>query len=242
MKRRVLFTLVAVLLAAPLALTAPAADKAEEQREALKKVQDASNVITAIMRADDKAIPRELLADAECVAVFPGVIKGAFIIGGSGGSGCAVCRDPRTGRWEQPLFLKIRGGSVGFQIGGSKTDFVLMGVNREAQQALIKGEFTLGADAAVAGGPVGRSAKAGTDWKLDSQFLAYSRSKGAFAGIALDGSKIVIDKDRNHAVYGDAATPQQIITGEAKPDPKMATRLTTLGRTLARYSPAKPDR
>jgi lipid-binding SYLF domain-containing protein len=208
----------------------------------VKKVQDGVKVIREIMGAKDRGIPDELLEDAECVAIFPNVIKGAFIFGGSGGSGCAVTRNPRTGKFGQPLFLKIGGGSVGFQIGASSTDFLLMGLNRDSQQTLMKGEWTLGADAAVAAGPVGRSAKAGTDWKLDAQFLSYSRSKGAFAGVALDGSKITVDRDRNRAFYGADATPEQILAGEARPAPQYVRDLSALASTLARYSPPKPDR
>ncbi len=228
-------------LVALLALPGLAADAANDRRESLSKVQDAAKVVRQIMGAKDKRIPDDLLKEAVCVAVFPNVIKGAFIVGGSGGRGCAVARDPKTGRFGQPLFLKIGSGSVGFQIGGSSTDLILVGLNRDAQATLAKGEWTLGADAAVAGGPVGRSATAGTDWKLDSQFLSYSRSKGAFAGVALDGSKIMVDKDRNLAVYGPEATPEQILMGQAKPDPKIARSLSALASTLARYSPPKPD-
>jgi lipid-binding SYLF domain-containing protein len=230
-----------VALVALLALPGLAADAAKDRREALSKAQDAANVVRDIMGAKDKRIPDDLLEEAVCVAVFPNVIKGAFIVGGSGGRGCAVARDPKTGRFGQPLFLTIGSGSVGFQIGGSSTDLILVGLNRDAQATLTKGEWTLGADAAVAAGPVGRSAKAGTDWKLDAQFLSYSRSKDAFAGVALDGSKITIDRDRTSAIYGPEATPEQILMGKAKPDPGLARRLSALANTLARYSPPKPN-
>jgi lipid-binding SYLF domain-containing protein len=231
-------------LAAFLVPPAPAADTpAKERSEAVDKVQKSAKVVTEVMRADDKAIPRDLLKDAECVAVFPNVIKGAFILGGSGGSGCAVCRNAQTGRfYDTPVFLKIGGGSVGFQIGGSSTDFILMGVNRDSQESLAKGEFQLGADASVAAGPIGRSAKAGTDWKLDSQFLSYSRSKGAFAGVALDGSKVKVDKDRNAAVYGDGASAMDIMSGRAKADPSVAKQMAALSATLGRYTAPMPDR
>jgi lipid-binding SYLF domain-containing protein len=228
-------------LFALVALPVIAANAQKERSEGIAKVKASAKVVREIMGAKDNSIPDGLLADAECVAVFPGVIKGAFIFGGSGGSGCAVVRDPQTGRFGQPIFLKIGGGSVGFQIGASSTDFLLMGVNRDAQKTLTRGEWTLGADAAVAAGPVGRSAKAGTDWKLDAQFLSYSRSKGAFAGVALDGSKITVDRDRNSAFYGPNATPEQIIRGEAKPAPQFVNDLSTLSATLARFSPPKPD-
>lgn len=223
------------------ALPVIASDSAKQRRDGISKVRDASKVVRQIMDAKDGGVSLQLLDDAECVAVFPNVIKGAFIFGGSGGNGCAVARDPLSGKFGQPLFLKIGGGSVGFQIGGSSTDFLLMGVNRDAQQTLTKGEWTLGADAAVAAGPVGRSATAGTDWKLDAQFLSYSRTKGAFAGVALDGSKVSLDEDRNRAFYGPNVTPDQILNGEAQPAPQFVKDLGMLATTLARYSSPKPD-
>ncbi len=226
-------------LVSVLAMTGIAADTAKDQRESVSKVQDSAKVVRDIMGAQDKAIPGSLLEDAACVAVFPNVIKGAFVVGGSGGSGCAVVRDTKTGQFGQPLFLKIGGGSVGFQIGGSSTDFLLVGVNRDSIDTLTKGSWTLGADAAVAAGPVGRSAKAGTDWKLDAQFLSYSRSKGVFAGVSLDGSKISIDKDRNSAIYGPSATPEEILSGKAKADVRFAKSLSALSTTLARYGQPK---
>ena len=225
-----------------LAFPGIAADTAKDRHEGLSRVREAVKVVREIMGAKDSAVPDELLEDADCVAVFPDVIKGAFIFGGSGGSGCAVARDPRTGRFGQPLFLKIGGGSVGFQIGGSSTDFFLVGVNPDAIRTLARGEWTLGADAAVAAGPIGRSAKAGTDWRLDAQFLSYSRSKGAFVGVALDGSKISVDGDRNRAFYGPEATPDQILDGRARPAPQFVKALSTLASTLSRYTAPRPAR
>ena len=241
MKRVRFHIVVLVALLALVAMPGIAANGLKERRDGVAKVKDASKVVREIMGAKDKSIPDNLLEDAECVAIFPNVIKGAFIFGGAGGSGCAVARDPLTGRFGQPLFLKIGGGSVGFQIGASSTDFLLMGVNRDALRTLTKGEWTLGADAAVAAGPVGRSAKAGTDWKLDAQFLSYSRSKGAFAGVALDGSKITVDRDRNRAFYGADATPEQILRGDARPAPQFAKDLSAIATALGRYSTTKPD-
>ena len=229
-----------LVLLALVALPSSAFDSRKERSDGIAKVKAGAKVVTEIMGAKDRSIPDGLLADAECVAVFPDVIKGAFIFGGSGGSGCAVARDALTGRFGQPIFLKIGGGSVGFQIGASSTDFLLMGVDRDALRTLAKGEWTIGADAAVAAGPLGRSAKAGTDWKLDAQFLSYSRSKGVFAGVALDGSKITVDRDRNRAFYGPTATPEQILSGEAKPAPQFVKDLAALSTTLARYATPKP--
>jgi lipid-binding SYLF domain-containing protein len=234
---------IGVVLMALLVVPVPAADSADEQRGALDKVRDSAKVVREVMGTKESQIPRELLEDAEVMMIFPNVLKAAFIFGGSGGSGLALARDPASGRWRQmPLFLKIGSGSVGFQIGGSSTDLILVGINRGAEEAVAKEEFTLGADASVAAGPIGRSAKAGTGWKLDSQFLSYSRSKGAFAGVSLGGSKIKVDKDRNAAVYGSAATAARILSGDVKPaDPSMTKGLQQLASTLSRYTPAKPD-
>ena len=235
--------LIGAVITALLVVPVPAADTAKEQREALDKVSKATRVVREVMGTKESQIPRELLADAEVIMVFPDVLKAAFIFGGSGGSGAALARDPQSGRWRQmPLFLKIGSGSVGFQIGGSSTDFIIVGITRDAEGAVAKEEFELGADAAIAAGPVGRTAKAGTGWKLDSPFLSYSRSKGAFAGVSLSGSKIKMDKDRNEAVYGAGVTSTRILSGDVKPvDPKMAKGLQQLATTLSRYTPPKPD-
>lgn len=232
---------VSSLAGQPAVSASPADTPEKERREAIEEIQQSVEVINEMMGIKEDTIPEELLRDAECIAVFPNVFKGAFVFGGSGGDGLAVCRDPQTGRWGQPLFLEIGGGSWGAQIGASWTDFVLVGVNRDAQKALARGSWTVGADAAVAAGPVGRSAKAGTDWKLNSQFVSYSRSKGLFAGIALDGAKIMLDDDANPAVYGPNATPQQILMGQVKPHAEVAREMTVVADTLAQHTRPMPD-
>lgn len=231
------------VMAALVLLPSVAADSPEkERREAIEEVLQSVEVLNEMMNIEEQTIPEELLKDAECVAIFPNVFKGAFVFGGSGGDGLAVCRDPQTGRWGQPLFLELGGGSWGAQIGASWTDFVLVGVNRESQKAIAKGRWTLGADAAVAAGPVGRRAKAGTDWKLQSQFVSYSRSKGLFAGVALDGAKIMLDDDANPAVYGPNATPEQILMGRVRPNPDVARDMMMVADTLAKFTRPMPDR
>jgi len=225
----------------PGAIAASADSVEKDRREGVEEVTESVEVITEIMGIKEGTIPDELLKDAECIAVFPSVFKGAFIFGGSGGDGLAVCRDPKTGKWGQPLFLKIGGASWGAQIGASRTDFVLVGLNRDAQKAIAKGEWTVGADASVAAGPIGRSTKAATNLKLDSQFVSYSRSKGLFAGIALDGSKISLDKDSNSAIYGADATPTQILMNQVQPDPSVAEDMRGVATTLAKYGRPMPD-
>lgn len=233
--------LVLSLGGAPTVGAVPAESLDKERREAIEEVEQSIEVINEMMGIAEQTIPEALLKDAECIAIFPNVFKGAFVFGGSGGDGLAVCRDPRTGRWGTPLFLEIGGGSWGAQIGASWTDFVLVGVNRDAQKALAKGRWTVGADAAVAAGPVGRSAKAGTDWTLSSQFVSYSRSKGLFAGVALDGAKIMLDDDANPAVYGPRATPEQILMGRAKANAAVSREMMMVAETLAKYTRPMPD-
>lgn len=213
----------------------------DDPQEALKQARKASDVFTEIMGISDeeKTVPKELVADAEVIAVFPDVVKAAFIFGGTGGKGVASARDPRTGRWGPPLFLKVGGASWGAQIGAQSADFVLVGANRAAQDVFTKGEWTLGADAAAVAGPVGRKASAGTDWKLNAQLLSYSRSKGLFAGVSLEGAKIKVDDDLNQAVYGNASA-KDILAGRATPN-SASSGVSVFQSTLAKYSKPRPD-
>ena len=213
---------------------------AEERQEAVQQAQKASKIFTEVMGIDEKAIPEALLEDAEVIAVFPDVVKAAFIFGGSGGKGVVSARDPQTGRWGPPVFLKIGGGSWGAQIGAESADFVMIGVNRDAEKVFDKQEWTIDASASVAAGPVGRSAKAGTDWKADSQWLSYSRTKGLFAGISLGGSKIKLDDDVNRAVYGSGVTARSVFSGRARIH-ETASGIEVFPETLAKYGAPKPD-
>ncbi len=218
------------------------ADVDKDRQEALKQAQKAASNFTQIMGipSEERKIPKELLADAECIAVFPDVVKAAFIFGGTGGKGVVSARDPKTGKWGPPLFLKVGGASWGAQIGAQSADFMLVGVNRESQNVFTKGEWTLGADAAAVAGPVGRKASAATDWKLNGQLLSYSRSKGLFAGVSLEGAKIKLDDDVNRAVYGDAS-PTDILMGNATMNPA-AARVAVFPQTLSKYGKPRPDR
>jgi lipid-binding SYLF domain-containing protein len=202
-----------VLIAGSLGLrTLNAKDNATEDRE---RAQNAANVLSEITGISE-GIPTSLLNRAEAVAVFPHVVKGAFIVGGEYGKGL-VSRRMANGRWSTPAFIKIGGGSFGLQIGGSSTDLVLVFTNKEGVDGLLKGKVKLGADAAVAAGPVGRDAQAGTDVLLKSPVLAYSRSKGVFAGISLDGAVVSADDTSNWRTYGKEMTAQDILdNGKAR--------------------------
>jgi lipid-binding SYLF domain-containing protein len=181
----------------------------DKLKDAANESAKAAETLREIMNTPDKAIPANVLDSAECVAVFPSTIKGGFIIGAQKGDGVASCRTA-TG-WSAPIFLDMSGGSVGAQIGGQSTDYVLLFMNRDGADQLLKNEFALGAEASVAAGPVGRSAAAGTDWKLNAQILSYSRSKGLFAGATLGGVKISTDGSDMKDVYGEGYDARAIL-------------------------------
>jgi lipid-binding SYLF domain-containing protein len=171
----------------------------------------AARVFREIMATPDKGIPQDLLESAECVAVFPSVLKAGFIVGGRGGRGVASCRT--AGGWSSPAFFTLGGASVGLQIGAQSTDFVMLFMNKGGLNSLLSDEFTLGGDASAAAGPVGRQAGASTDLKLKAQILSYSRSRGLFAGLELKGVVIKPDKDDMRDVYGEGVMAKQVLTG-----------------------------
>src|SRR5438132_2635218 len=206
---------------------------AKKLADATKEAQKASDVFTEIMNVPDKAIPQNLLDKAEAIAVFPGVIKAGFIVGGRGGSG-VISRRVRGG-WSAPAFFNLGGGSIGLQIGASSTDYVLLFMNDNAVESLLGDKFEIGGEGSAAAGPVGRSASASTDVKLNAQILSYSRSRGAFAGLELKGVVIKPDKEDNLQVYG--MTARDILTGANKiPMEKMPEGVRVFPETLARYS------
>ena len=182
----------------------------------VERIRNATDVFHDIMATPDKAIPQELLESAKCIAIIPGEKKAAFVVGGNYGKGIATCRTPE-GRWSSPLFIAVGGGSVGFQIGGSSTDIVMVFRNDKGLRSLLSDKFKIGADATAAAGPVGRHAAADTDAKLNAEILTYSRSKGLFAGISLDGAVVQPDHSGNHAMYGENVTRKEILNGSVKP-------------------------
>ncbi len=206
-------------------------EKPRDMKDEIKQSQKAAKVFTEIMRAPDKAIPQNILDDAKCVAVFPDVIKAGFIVGGRGGRGLVSCRVGNT--WGAPVFLNLGGGSVGLQIGAQSTDFVLLFINEEGVNSLLKSKFELGGDASVSAGPVGRQAGASTDLALNSQILSYSRSKGLFAGVELKGVVIETDEDDMRDAYGKDITPQAVLRENKV---KAPAGIRAFSDTLAKYS------
>jgi lipid-binding SYLF domain-containing protein len=189
-------------------LTAVASDRDDD----VNRTQKAAQVFKEIMNTPDQGIPSNLLESAKCIAIIPGDKKFAFVFGGSYGRGLATCR---TGHgWSAPMFVAIDSGSVGYQIGGSSTDIVMLFMNDHALQSLMSDKFKVGADASVAAGPVGRNAAAGTDLKLSAEILSYSRSKGIFAGVSLDGAVMQADKSGDKAMYGDDVNRHEILDGK----------------------------
>lgn len=204
----------------------------KELRDAVDRVNGASKVMREIMAVRDRSIPRDLLQKAKAIVVFPGSIKAAFIIGGQGGKGVAIRRLAKG--WSAPAFLNMGGGSVGFQIGGQKTDYVLLVMNDEGLTNLLADKFEMGGEGSVAAGPVGRTAAATTNATLDAQILTYSRSKGLFAGVSLKGVVISQDQDMNNAVYQKSA--REILISSPLPASAAPATLRKFGETVATYA------
>jgi SH3 domain-containing YSC84-like protein 1 len=182
------------------------------REDATERLENAGNVLHEIMAMPDKGMPEEVLEHAKCIAVVPHMVKGGFIFGGKGGKGVATCRTANG--WSAPAFITISGGSWGLQIGVEAVDLVLIIQNEKGMQKLLSSNFQIGADASAAAGPVGRHAEAGTDWKLDTEILTYSRAKGAFAGLTLEGASLRQDDDSRHAIYGRNVTTRAILLGK----------------------------
>jgi len=230
-RRMAISVLTAVML---LAFSAPLVSaKKDRQKDATRHSSDAAKVFTEIMNVREKAIPKELLDKAEAIAVFPGVIKAAFIFGGKGGQG-VISRRTRKG-WTAPAFFNLSGGSFGAQIGATKTDYVLLIMNQDGLNGLLKDKFEIGGEVGVAAGPVGREASASTNPRLDAGILSYSRSKGAFIGAALKGAVISPDNDLNEAVY-EGKNAKDVLTNNSMTLSQMPAGVRIFPRTLARYS------
>jgi len=186
---------------------------ADSDREATNdRLDHAGRVMHEIMAAPDKGIPEEVLEHAKCVAVVPHMLKGGFVVGAQNGRGVATCKTANG--WSAPLFFSLTGGSFGLQIGVEGVDLVMIIQNERGMRQLLSSKFELGADASVAAGPVGRHASANTDWKMEAEILTYSRARGAFAGLTLNGASIRHDEDSTRAIYGHNVSNHKILQGE----------------------------
>jgi SH3 domain-containing YSC84-like protein 1 len=217
-----------LIIVAALALTPLLA----KDNEPVKRLDEAAVVFSEVMATPDKAIPNELLENAHCIVIVPGLKTAGFIVGGKYGKGYLSCRN-KTGRgWSAPGTVRIEGGSVGFQIGGSETDLIMLVMNARGVDKLLSSKFTLGAEASVAAGPVGRTATAQTDAQMHAEILSWSRSQGLFAGIALEGATLRQDLDDNATLYGKKLENRDIVMKGVRA-PRAAAKLIAL---LNRYS------
>jgi len=193
------------------------ANAASSKQDLQERIEAARNVLDQIMDAQDNTIPKNILEQATCVGVVPGMIKGAFVFGAQYGQGVVTCR---TGHgWSAPVFIRMAGGSWGLQIGGQSTDLILVAVNNRGFQDLLKSKFKIGADASAAAGPVGRAGQAATDWKMNAELLSYSRNKGIFAGISLDGTGVSQNQVDTETFYGAPQSFENVLKGNvAVPD------------------------
>jgi lipid-binding SYLF domain-containing protein len=203
-----------VVLTAVLGLTT--FGRADTKKEdATDRLDNAARVLHEVMAAPDKGVPEEVLEHAKCIAVVPHMVKGGFIVGAEGGRGVTTCRTDHG--WSAPAFFSIEGGSWGLQIGVEGVDLVMIIQNDQGMEHMLNSKFKVGADASAAAGPVGRHASADTDWKMNAEILTYSRAKGVFAGLTLNGAAVHTDEDSMKAVYGPDVTGRAVLTGKVEP-------------------------
>jgi lipid-binding SYLF domain-containing protein len=202
--------------------------------EPAQRLDAAAAVLSAVMAAPDKGIPQELLQKAHCIVIVPDLKTAAFVVGGKYGKGYLSCRRASGGGWSAPATVRIEGGSVGFQIGGSSTDLIMLVMTERGSQKLLESKFTLGAEGSVAAGPVGRTATAQTDVQLHADILSWSRSQGLFAGVALEGATLRQDLDDNATLYGRKLENRDIVTKDVAAPPAAAKLLALLNRYSAR--------
>jgi len=203
-------------------------------KEEDERLKEATTTLTELAGSEDKGIPKGLLDKAVCAVVVPGVKKGGFIVGGKYGRGFASCRDGKGG-WSAPAGMRVEGGSVGFQAGGSASDVVLLVMNKSGMEKLLKSKFTLGGEASAAAGPVGREAEAMTDAMMKAEILSWSRSRGVFAGVSLQGATLREDNEPNDHLYGKGTKNEAILTGKVTVP---ASAKEFVG-TLTKYSPVE---
>jgi SH3 domain-containing YSC84-like protein 1 len=236
MKNLIACLLGIILIVQPAGLSVARAANKDKDEDRLK---DCGTVLKEILDIPDN-IPQDLLDKADCVVVYPSVLKAAFVVGGSYGRGAMTCRKGENfvGAWSAPTMMALEGGSFGFQIGGQATDFVLLVMNESGARGILAGKVKLGGDASVAAGPVGRNASAETDVTLRSEILSYSRSRGLFAGISLEGSTIRPDNKANEQIYGEKLEAKQIVLSDQVRVPAAAEQLvSTLDIKTGRHKP-----
>src|SRR5665213_618304 len=222
------------IIVAALALTPLLA----KDNEPAKRLDEAAAVLSEIMGAPDKGIPQELLEKAHCIVIVPDLKTGAFLVGGKYGKGYLSCRNKRGPGWSAPATVRIEGGSVGFQIGGSSTDLIMLVMNERGANKLLESKFTLGAEGSVAAGPVGRTATAQTDAQMHADILSWSRSQVLFAGISLEGATLRQDLDDNASIYGKRLSNREIVTRRRRMSPAASKLISALNR----YSPREEKR
>jgi lipid-binding SYLF domain-containing protein len=220
------------LLASGLLLVCAAALPAEKLGDEAKVIQNANEVFQEIMKDPDEGIPRDLLQRAECVGIVPSLKKGGFIVGAKYGKGVLLCRGANDTGWVGPSMVKIEGGSFGLQIGAGEVELIFLVMNEEGKEKLLESEFTLGGEAGVMAGPVGRTASAETDAMMHAEILSYSKSKGVFAGVALEGATLRSSDEDNEKLYGKKVAHEDILSGKAGSPADAAM----LKKTLSQYS------
>jgi SH3 domain-containing YSC84-like protein 1 len=221
-----------------LALFAATAYAGDDRTDDVSRLQSAATVLDEIMAAPDKGIPEEIVGSAKCIAIVPSMLKGGFVVGGAYGKGVASCRTDKG--WSAPAFFTVEGGSFGLQIGGQAVDLVMIIMNDAGMQNLLQSKFKLGADASVAAGPVGRHAEGMTDWKMRAQVLTYSRARGAFAGLTLNGAAVRQHKDDTRAFYGRMVPFKTLLLGNLQPIPSDAEPWIAALNKYAPIAPAPP--
>jgi lipid-binding SYLF domain-containing protein len=213
------------------------------KQDTLDRLDSAATVLNEIMSAPDKGVPEEILGSAKCIAVVPSMLKGGFVVGAAYGKGVATCRTPEApSKWSAPAFFTLEGGSFGLQIGGQAVDLVMVVMNDRGMRALLSSKFKLGADASVAAGPVGRHAEGMTDWKMRAQVLTYSRARGVFAGITLNGAAVRTDSDSVRAFYGRNVPNRTILMGRIATPDDGAVFTNAVEKTTVRSEGDKTDK
>ncbi len=231
-----------MLLMSVIAMVGTYAFAGSAREDSVDRLDRSVNVLHAIMATPDKGIPEEVLSNAKCIVVVPDLIKGGFVFGGKHGRGVATCRTANG--WSAPAFVSVGGGSWGLQIGVEDVDLVMLVMNEQGLQHLLSSKFQLTGEGSVAAGPVGRHASAGTDWKMNTEMLTYSRSKGVFAGLTLEGAVVEQDNDSTHAIYGKHMMFRNILSGKAA-TPRSADaflRAVSEAGQQAKIAEAKEDR